>query len=164
MDAECFDQVFPAWVRHLANVHFTPVAVAARAAQHLAPAPGTRVLDVGAGVGKFCLVGALVTPGTFYGVERGAALVQAARATAGRLEQPRACFLHGDMGALDWRGFDAFYLYNPFADLDGADGAFDACVRFVRAQLDAARPGSRVATSHGYGGELPPGYRLVLEG
>jgi len=164
VDDERFDQVFPAPMRHLSKVHFSPVAVAAHAARFLVQAPGTRVLDVGAGVGKLCLVGALVTPGTFHGVERHAPFVQAARAAARLLHQPHTHFLHGDMREVDWRRFDAFYLYNPFADLDPAGSAAGACVRFVGEQLDAARPGTRVATYHGYGGGLPPSYRRELAG
>ena len=44
-------------------MHWTPVHVARRAAQFLVTGPETRVLDVGSGPGKFCLVGALATQG-----------------------------------------------------------------------------------------------------
>ena len=62
-DAE-LDQVFPEELRERSHLHWTPVAIALRAAALLVPEParsGVRVLDVGAGVGKMCLVGAVVT-------------------------------------------------------------------------------------------------------
>ena len=176
VDDSRFDQIFPEWARGLSTVHWTPVAVAVRAAELLVRSPGTRVLDVGAGVGKFCLVGSLVTEGTFYGIEACSLFVHAARATAERLQMRGTRFLHGNMMALDWGRFDAFYLYNPFADnleslLESQDSPlgvdprlFDAYVRFAREQLQAARVGTRVATYHGLGGAMPPSYRLEYEG
>lgn len=161
VDDACFDQSFPAWLRHLSNVHWTPVAVAAHAARFLVREPGARVLDVGAGAGKLCLVGALVTAGSFHGVEQRAALVEAAQATARLLHEPRACFVHGDALAVAWSGFDAVYLYNPFAD---RPDALDASVRAVQERLEAARPGTRVATYHGFGGAMPPAYRRDFAG
>src|SRR3954452_18195742 len=56
-DAE-FDRLFPDELRDRSYLHWTPVEVAVRAAELLAPSPrGIRVLDVGAGVGKLCLIG-----------------------------------------------------------------------------------------------------------
>jgi SAM-dependent methyltransferase len=176
VDDSRFDRVFPDWARVLSNVHWTPVAVAVRAAELLVRSPGTRVLDVGAGVGKFCLVGSLVTEGVFYGIEACSAFVHAARATAARLQMSGTRFLHGNMMALEWGRFDAFYLYNPFADnlepvLESHDHPlgvepclFDTYVRFASEQLHAARVGTRVATYHGFGGPMPPSYRLEFEG
>jgi hypothetical protein len=160
LDDRRFDALFPAWTRHLSHLHWTPVAVAAYAARLLVRTPGTRVLDVGAGVGKLCLVGALVTPGVFHGLEQNASFVQIARAAAWCLHQPATRFHHGDLGSVDWRRYDAFYLYNPFGDHPDVD----AHVRLARERLDAAPPGTRVATYHGFGGTMPPTYRLELEG
>jgi hypothetical protein len=134
-----------------------------------------RVLDVGAGVGKFCLVGALSMPGVFYGIEQRFHFVKTARETAARLGIPTARFLHGNMMAVEWQGFDGFYLYNPFAEnlasvthpidttVDRDPTHFHAYVRFVRERLHRARRGTRVVTYHGFGGEMPPDYRLERE-
>ena len=77
-----FDRVYPSWVRRLSDMHWTPVEVARRAAALLAVDPTTRVLDVGSGVGKFCLIGALTTRATFVGIEQRENLVTVARDTA----------------------------------------------------------------------------------
>ncbi len=175
LDDADFDQLFPQWARDLSTIHWTPVEVARRAAELLVVRPGVRVLDVGAGVGKFCLVGALAAPGVFYGIEQRLHFVKAARETAQRLGLRNARFLHGNMMALEWYGFDAFYLYNPFAEnltsvtdpidttIDRDLSLFRAYVHFVRQKLHLARRGARVATYHGFGGEMPPDYRLELE-
>ena len=58
IEDEKFDQIYPARIRKLSPLQWTPVRVAAEAAKLLVTVPGTRVLDIGCGPGKFCLVGA----------------------------------------------------------------------------------------------------------
>lgn len=163
-----FDRLFPSEVRARSSVHWTPVAVATRAATWLAPERGTRVLDVGSGPGKVCCVGALVGGGVWHGVERDAELVDVARATATLLAvQATATFSAGEMDAVRWSGYDAFYFYNPFAAILFGPSAFDPRLRWTMltdqiARTEAAlaeRPvGTRVVTYEGFGGDMPAGY------
>jgi SAM-dependent methyltransferase len=164
---EAFDSVYPEWARQLSTQHWTPVAAARRAAQWLVSRPGARVLDVGAGVGKLALVGSLATDGVFYGIERRRQLVETAQAAARGMGAKRVHFLHGDMIALNWEMFDGYYLYNPFVDDLSRDLGDDQLlerdvvrtyVAFVQRQLARARVGTRVATFHGFGGEVPSCY------
>src|SRR4051794_37888374 len=53
-----FDAVYPSWARQKSSLHWTPVHIAVRAATLLAERRGARLLDIGAGVGKFCIVAA----------------------------------------------------------------------------------------------------------
>jgi 2-polyprenyl-3-methyl-5-hydroxy-6-metoxy-1,4-benzoquinol methylase len=76
-----FDLLYPPEIRALSRAHWTPVKVARRAASFLVREPGTRVLDIGCGPGKFCIVGALATPGRFTGVEQRKQLCELAQAT-----------------------------------------------------------------------------------
>src|SRR5262245_2791350 len=80
-----FDSVYDEEIRALSEEHWTPVAVAARAARILTFAGATRILDVGSGVGKFCIVGALCTAARFVGVERRHRLVSIARRAAAEM-------------------------------------------------------------------------------
>lgn len=172
---EAFDRVYPSSVRYRSYVHWTPVGIARRVARLLVTSVGTRVLDVGAGAGKFCIVGALATPGRFHGVEQVPHLVEVARHAADRYGvRQRARFVLGDIRSVDWRDFDAFYLYNPFFEYlgwmaGGTDHAISIapCARreliaFTTAQLERAATGTRVATYYGFGGEMPRAYRCVL--
>jgi len=121
-DAE-LDALYPEAVRALAANHWTPVPVALKAAELLAPEDGMRVLDIGSGGGKLVCVGALATPShtTWCGIEHDPALVEVARGLAARLELgARVTFHTGDMALIDWDDFDSLYLFNPFeADLLG---------------------------------------------
>ena len=131
--------------------------------------PGTRVLDVGSGAGKLCLVGAMFHPGQFTGLERRAELVDVSRQLAARLGLDVA-FQLGELSAVDWGRFDAFYFFNPFAEhfAPGADGSPPDRARFFRDvqeakdRLRVAPDGTRVVTYHGLGACLPGCYRLHL--
>ena len=166
-----FDRLLPESLRGKAEVHFTPVSVARRAAEWLVDRPCAWILDVGSAVGKFCLTGARQNPdATFVGIERRRYLVHVANALAKELALPNATFIHGDAVQLDWSVFDGFYLFNPFAEhlrdttpsLDSTielDPAFFLhYVHFVRARLAEARLGTRVVTYHGFGAPPPTGY------
>lgn len=168
-----FDGVYPDWVRRHSRRHWTPVEVARRAAELLVTDDNTRVLDVGSGAGKFCIIGALTTRGVFSGIEQRSDLVEVARVAAHQLGVPRTSFIHGNITSVDWRAFNAFYLFNPFSEYnEGLSGALeqaipfppalrDRYIRFTRARLAATPVGTRVATYHGYGGPMPAGFRCI---
>jgi hypothetical protein len=126
------------------------------------------VLDVGSGVGKLCTVGALSETGTWCGIEQHASLVRAAERIARQFGVGgRTVFLHGDAFGVDWREFDALYLYNPFeyplASPASGDRMPDREVQAarVRDRLARLRPGTRIGTLHGFGGVMPPSYTLL---
>jgi SAM-dependent methyltransferase len=163
-----FDLIFPPLVRKLARTHWTPLAAALRATALLAEKPGARVLDVGSGAGKLCLVGALTTTGSFTGIEKDAELVNVARQIVRQHGVQRIRYVEGDALAADWTAFDAIYLFNPFANDVGVVGDkltnrsvreedFIRLVRTTEEKLAALRPGTRVVTYHGFGGTMPAG-------
>lgn len=169
-----FDGQLPRWMQLKSALHFTPVRVARRAARLLAPEAGMRVLDVGAGPGKFCVIAAREVPDcTFVGVELRAHLVKRARKLAARTGTPNAVFVDGDAMDLAWSDYDGFYFYNPFCEhlhdtdlvldrkLATSPARFDAYVAAARERLAAARIGTRVVGYHGLGAMAPAGYDLV---
>ena len=159
------DGLVPCELRHLSRIHWTPVHVAARAVTLICPTSDTRVLDIGAGVGKLCAVGALSALGTWTGVEQHGDLVAAARRLARTLGvESRTSFVHGDAFAIDWNAFDALYLYNPFEiPLLGTAADLRAQATRVEARLAALRAGTRVVTLHGFGGVMPSSFELVYQ-
>ncbi len=162
-----FDRIYPERVRAASERYWTPLRVARRAAEMLAPDASTRVLDVGSGAGKFCLVAALTAPGQYTGVEQRGHLVEVASAIAERYDVPRATYLHGDMRDIDWAEFDAFYFFNPFSEnyfeaserldhsVELSPDRFHRDMQYVRAVLAGMEPGARVITYHGLGSALP---------
>jgi SAM-dependent methyltransferase len=151
---ESFDGIYPTSISQLSRVHWSPVIVAKRAAQLLDCGAGQTVLDVGAGVGKFCIVAALTTPANYLGVERRSHLVDVGQAAIEQHRFERVELVEGDAFALDWGVFDGIYLFNPFS--------FDELsAHRAQRKLCEARPGARVVTYHGFGAEMPSGYRLL---
>ena len=165
-----FDRLFGERLVPLAALHFTPVAVAARAAAWLTEGGATQVADLGAGAGKFCLVGAAVTGATFTGLEAREGLVRIARDAARRLGLTTARFAVADVLGAPLGRYDAFYVCNPFAEGEaGPDEWLDpvlpapdklAAATALAARLGALPPGTRVAVHCGLGAPMPEGFRL----
>jgi hypothetical protein len=167
-----FDEVFPLAARLRSRLYWTPVEIALRAAQMLATKPGRTIVDIGAGVGKFCLVAAATVRAEIRGVEHRPHLVGIAREAAAKLAVT-ASFTHGTLDDEDASRIDGIYLYNPFGEnLCPAPDRLDATVPLGRDRfhddvaateklLDRARVGTRVVTYCGFGGEMPFGYGLV---
>jgi len=165
------DRLFGPDLLRLAGLHFTPLAVAARAAAWLTAGGAAEVCDLGSGAGKFCLVGAATTPARFTGIELRPGLVQVARQAARRLGLPRAQFVQGDLRTVPLDRYQAFYVYDPFSEVEAEpDERLDpfvptqdraADVAALLGRLEAAPPGTRLAIYCGLGGPEPRGWRLA---
>ena len=169
VEDEKFDSIYPPQIRTLSPVFWTPVHIAAEAAKLLVTAPGARVLDIGSGAGKFCLVGARLTDGQFTGVEQRPALLAAARAAAAELGLHEVQFLDANVLDLSFADYDAFYIFNPFEENMFNGHKIDAAVplsldlfkrytSYVAAELGARPIGTRVVTYMGYADEIPSCY------
>jgi predicted RNA methylase len=174
-----FDALYPHDLYDLSRTHWTPVPVALEAARMLVTEPGFRVLDVGSGCGKFCLIAVLASEGVFTGIELRPRLDEEARRAKGLLSghteaMNRVEFFCGDMQALDWGLFDGFYFYNPFYEnlledtprerqiidheIELGSGHYFDLTRVVRRKLEEAKAGTRVVSYHGIGIPLPVGW------
>jgi hypothetical protein len=132
-----------------------------------------RVLDIGSGTGKFCIIASLSVSGLYTGVEQRQHLVAEARRVGRRLGAWRASFIHADAFELDWREYQCLYLYNPFAELmfesdrridnfiEAGAERFDSRVSATVSRLASMPAGTRVMTFHGFGGFFPSCYRRL---
>ncbi|MGK3994789.1 methyltransferase domain-containing protein [Sorangium sp. So ce1024] len=174
VDDGVFDALYAAPIRARSQRYWTTTDVARQAASLFARHNARRVLDIGSGPGKFCLVAACARPDIeFTGVEHRAHLVDAARAAAQRLGLPNVRFIRADATDPAWFGFDGFYLYNPFAEnLYSVADHFDDTVELSRRRFmdDVGRvirslarvaTGTCVVTYNGFGGPIPSTFELV---
>lgn len=168
-----FNQIYPQFIQNLAARHWTPLVVARKAANFLAAEKNVRVLDIGCGVGKFCLSAAHYKPtACYYGIEQRANLVSYAENARERLGIENVTFLHGNFTQLDFRHYDHFYFYNSFYENLPSTYKIDESIeysgelyhyynRYLYKQLEKMSPGTRLATFHSLEDEIPPCYHLV---
>jgi len=164
-----FDQIFPSPLQKVSSIFWTPVTIAAQASQLLVDRRGTRVLDVGSGVGKFCLVGAALTDGYFTGIEQREDFVKAAKDAVAKQRITNIQIIHGNVTEHSFSEYDAFYLFNPFeayvferSKINGAlpvsINLYRKCVKHVAAELARKSIGTRVVTYAGCAHEVPNCY------
>jgi len=170
-----FDSVYEEDIRDLSAQHWTPVRVATRAAKLLTRAGARRILDVGSGVGKFCIAGALSTDATYVGLERRARLVEIARRAAAHYGAERATFVHASLDDFSFEGFTGIYLFNPFYEqisalVEQIDEAterssiwYEHFVQTTVTKLDKLEPPVAVVTYNGFGGHMPLLYTFLGE-
>ncbi len=173
VDDRVFDAIYPLPARVRSTLYWTPVEVAVRAASLLANRAGATILDIGSGVGKFCIVASASAHADVRGIEHRPHLIDIAREAARRVGVT-ATFDGGAIDEQDAAAIDGFYLYNPFAEnLCSTTEYLDTTVelsasRFSRdvdatvRLLSKARLGARVVTYCGFGGDLPDGFVLAL--
>jgi cyclopropane fatty-acyl-phospholipid synthase-like methyltransferase len=172
-DESKFENLYPKKINELAHKHWTSLAVAKCAADFLTPQTGTKVLDIGSGVGKFCLTAAHTKPGSlFYGIEQRKDLVDYANKANQLLKLPNVSFIHGNFTQIDLTEFDSFYFYNAFYeniaysqkidnDIDYSASLFNYYNRYLYKQLAQMPDGTRIATFHSLEDEIPPCYFVV---
>jgi len=172
-DNEFFDRILPNRYQKLSSLHWTPIAVAKKAAAFLSPAPGTRILDIGSGVGKFCIAGAHHFPDSdFYGVEQRKDLVDCAVRIKEISKLSNVHFLHGNFTELNMEEYDSFYFFNSFYENLAVIAHIDDSIEFsvslyiyycnyLYQALERKPAGTRLVTFHGSEDEIPASYKMV---
>lgn len=168
-----FDQLYPLTIRTHSRKHWTPLLIAKMAADFLATESNTRVLDIGSGVGKFCLAAAYYKPKAFfYGVEQRKYLIQYADSAKEILDPENVLFIPGNFTQLDFRQYDHFYFYNSFYEnLSGTEKIdnsieysgelFNYYNRYLYKQLEQKPAGTKLVTFHSLEDEIPRDYHEV---
>jgi hypothetical protein len=169
-----FDRFLPGRLRSAAPYFWTPLSVAARAAEWFEDCGIQSVVDIGSGAGKFCVAAALMGRARFIGLEHRGPCVLAARELARLFEvSEQVCFVEGSFGVRHTPEAEAYYLYNPFAENlfgererldDEAALSLERFRRDVDAALqffDRAPVGTYVLTYNGFGAEMPDGYSQI---
>jgi SAM-dependent methyltransferase len=174
-----FDRLLPPAFRIVSGCFWTPLEVAARAARWLTELRVGSVVDIGSGVGKFCIAAALGSQCSFTGIEQRPRLVNAARALARLFGiEERVEFVTGVLGGIATPPADCYYLFNPFGenlfdpderlsdDADLSETRYLDDIGLVERLLASAPVGTYVMTYNGFGGIIPDDYdevRLDLE-
>lgn len=168
-----FNQLYPSSIQLLAQRHWTPLVVARKAANFLAAESKVKILDIGSGVGKFCLAAAHYKPkALYYGIEQRKRLVNHAEAAKEMLRIENVSFMNGNFTQIDFRNYDHFYFYNSFYEnitgTDKIDNSIDYSLelfnyynRYLYKQLEQKPSGTRLASFHSLEDEIPQCYHIV---
>lgn len=169
-----FDWLYPERIQLLSRRHWTPLGIARKAAHFLSEGGNKKILDIGSGVGKFCLVGAIYYPdATFFGVEQREDLHQYALDAQKVTGVKNATFIHGNFTTLDADDYDNFYFYNSFFEnidkgdridhkIEYSSSLYVHYARHLNKMLDSRPSRTRLVTFHSIGGdEVPDSYQLV---
>jgi SAM-dependent methyltransferase len=171
VEDSAFNMLYSTRIRRLAERHWTPVAIAKIAADYLVDKPNKKVLDIGAGVGKFCLVGAASTKGLFYGVEQRASLIKLSKKIAEKHHVENVEFIHSNITDISFSDYDAFYFYNSFFENIDTSCPIDKIVvpnnelflaysNYVRDQLNKTPKYTRLVTYWSTWEEIPESFDL----
>ncbi|MEO6547726.1 MAG: methyltransferase domain-containing protein [Ferruginibacter sp.] len=165
-----FDKLYPLHIRQLGTRHWTSLMVAEMAANYLAVEKGAKILDIGSGIGKFCLAAAHYKPqATWFGIEQRKQLVDYAETAKATLGITNAHFIHGNFTDLDFKQYDHFYFYNAFYENIAGESHIDDTVPYsaeifnqynwlLYKQLQKCPSGTRLATFHSVENEIPDDY------
>lgn len=171
---ENFNALLPEYLQRSSRIFFTPIRIAQIATQWLTEDGKKNVLDIGAGVGKFCVAGARYSDSYFCGVEYRPSLAKLANKLIRDFGIENAIVKNENIMDVDFTNFDAFYLYNPFfenlmfetrlnneVELRGPlYGYYSA---HTEKQLDKTKPGTRLVTYHGNNFEIPGSFKKIKE-
>ncbi|WP_235893449.1 class I SAM-dependent methyltransferase [Litoribacter populi] len=166
-----FDALYPLKINKLSSTHWTPVVITKKAIGFLVRDSETKVLDIGSGSGKFCLVAASCSNAQVYGVEKRESLIRLSRKMVAQLGL-RVNFIHADIKSINFQEFDAFYFFNSFGEsIDLTDSldrensidenAYLENCGFLHRQLEGTSKGTRVVTYCGGEEIIPDHYRLI---
>lgn len=171
---DTFKAHLPEYLQASYSTYFTPIEIAELAAKWLTADGKKRILDIGAGIGKFCISGARISNSFFYGVEYRQSLVEISHKLIDVFGVSNATVIHKDIIDVDFSDFDAFYIFNPFyenlsdtesmnSEVDLDDGLYEYYSDYTKSQLDMAKTGTRLVTYYGEEHDVPYSYELVSE-
>lgn len=173
-DDVAFDRFLPFGYQRASRHFWTPLRAIARAGLWLDELGIDVVVDIGSGVGKFCIAGALASRSSFIGIEQRGELIKVARGIAQIFDLgPRVRFIEGVFGEVTVPAAHCYYFFNPFGEglFERADQLDDDVevsqarslrdIHLAEQLLEAAPIGTYVMTYNGFGGTLPGGYDFL---
>lgn len=156
---EEFDGLYEEEIQQLSYMHWTPIQIAITSVNWLKEVNSKHILDIGSGVGKFCIVGSIISKLQFNGVEKRASLCEIAESLRDNLgvSNTQCKFINEDIINLDFQSFDTFYYFNPFLEqkvnvgridhtIDLSEKLYDLYESTVFNKLNACKAGTKLIT------------------
>ncbi len=120
-----FDLIYPPAIRQLSARHWTSVLITRIASDFLCYKKGAKVLDIGSGVGKFCLVGATLHPDCFFdGIELRNGFTGLSEQIRVQYDIKNVSFIKGDIIDNDIQEYNGIYFFNSFHEQIDSTSSF----------------------------------------
>jgi 16S rRNA A1518/A1519 N6-dimethyltransferase RsmA/KsgA/DIM1 with predicted DNA glycosylase/AP lyase activity len=171
---KCFDDLIPLPYRIVSHKHWTPLDVARTAAKFLTDGlKDAHILDIGAGIGKFCAAAAYFTHARVTGIEQREHLVSAGNKIIDSLGIQNAQIIQGNVAKCDISKYSGIYFFNSFYEnIDQTSTQIDSSVecssslyRFytdmLYKKLNDLPVYTRLATYHTIISNIPDNYTAV---
>ena len=167
-----FDELYPEQIRRIGLRHWTPIHIAKLAIAFLAD-ENAKILDIGSGVGKFCLAAGYYAPHVdIVGVEQRRYLINHGIRAQQQLGLDNVSFIHKNFTQINFHDYTHFYFFNSFFEnindidridetIDYSEALYDYYVRYLYKALQEMPKGTKVAAYHTLDYEIPGSYRLV---
>jgi len=172
MTDEEFDALYPIKLKAVSGTHWTPVDVAKKAMVFLGEGDGKKVLDLGSGSGKFCLIASANSGAKITGVEQRENLVRISNKLAAKYKLQNLDFIYDDLKNLDFSNYDSFYFFNAFEEninlkdkLDKENSINPAqyhfYIKLICEKFEELPIGTKIVTYCGDAAEIPGSYLLI---
>jgi len=166
-----FDDYISKPFQEASNIHWTPAEIVIKAVEWLSNS-SNMILDIGSGVGKFCIIGASISKAHFTGVEIRKNLLEEAKKVSHQFRVQNISFLNKDIIDVSFYEYDAFYYYNPFCEhiatadwidrtIDFSEGKLKKYEKHIQQELANKPKGTRVVTYRSPNFQLPESYLAV---
>jgi len=167
-----FDKIFQNHISLISNLHWTPLRIAFKALAWLTQKENAKILDVGSGIGKFCIIGAITTKAQFVGIEQRKNLVKISKKIIEKNSIPNTHFILGNFIDHNFETYTGIYLYNPFWEnitndilidhkIPISSELFDTYNKTLSAKLSNLKQGTRVVTYLMREDEIPTCYSII---
>jgi SAM-dependent methyltransferase len=168
-----FDSIYPVKFQKLSERHWTPIRIATIVSDFLCYEKGLKILDIGSGVGKFCLIGSsLKSECDFYGVDFRKKFIDLSDNLKNTYRIKNVHFINKDILNFSLTDYNCIYFYNSFQERIDDTAVIDhqselsfnlyrECAKYFFNQLMKMPIGTRLATYHTADFFVPGNYRLV---
>ncbi|TGM82143.1 methyltransferase domain-containing protein [Leptospira mtsangambouensis] len=175
MTDESWDAFLPLHLQKLSPFQWTPISVIERTWKYLFSDGVTSVVDLGSGVGKFCINLSLLSSESIevIGLEDREELLSVSEAMKKLWGLSRVQFQKKNFLTHFPFGHSHYYCFNPLYETIKGSHSIDLKknksanqflkdLRTFKQNLFLLKPKSKLITFHGFGGSYLPGFRLVL--
>ena len=169
-DAE-FDALYPNSFLNISDRHFSSIYVCQLAARFLSEQKQAKILDIGSGAGKFCIIGAMSNVNSnFTGIEYRGTLHEEAQKLKNQLQLSNCEFVNGNILDYQLQDFNSFYMFNPFLEQKDKSAiiAMDFnhqneidYLDYVLSELEKLPSGARLATYYIDKKLIPKSFSLI---